>query len=207
MKELRREYELRTLEEENAGYDPLQLFQSWFSEALQSHSDANAMSLATVDEHGQPDVRIVLLKDAREEGFVFFTNYESKKGADLRANARAALCFYWSSLERQVRIQGTTQKTLDSESEEYFHSRPLESRYGALVSHQSQPVESRAALEERMASLKDQYGDHPPRPTGWGGYVLRPDRLEFWQGRPGRLHDRLAFEREGNHWKRFRLSP
>tara|TARA_B100001939_G_scaffold239196_1_gene206737 strand:+ start:258458 stop:259135 length:678 start_codon:yes stop_codon:yes gene_type:complete len=207
MKDLRREYEKRVLEESTTGMDPFALFRSWFEEAREQEDDANAMSLATVDGRGQPDVRIVLLKDLRADGFVFFTNYDSKKGLDLEANNRAGLCFFWRGQERQVRIQGQTKRVSTSESEEYFHSRPLESRYGALASHQSEPVPSREILEERMAELKDKYGDHPPRPETWGGYVLEPERIEFWQGRPGRLHDRLLYEKDGEGWRRMRLSP
>ena len=187
--------------------DPFALFHAWFEEARETEDDANAMSLATVDGRGQPDVRIVLLKDLRADGFVFFTNYDSRKGLDLEANNRAGLCFFWKGQERQVRIQGLARRVPVEESEEYFQSRPLESRYGALASKQSEPVPSRKVLEDRMAELKEQYGDHPPRPDSWGGYVIQPERMEFWQGRPGRLHDRLLYEREGESWRRLRLSP
>lgn len=207
MKELRKEYIKKTLEEETTGMDPLELFHTWFEEAQISEEDANAMSLATVDGVGQPDVRIVLLKDLRAEGFVFFTNYDSKKGMDLVANNRAGLCFFWRSLERQVRVQGTVQRVPVHESEEYFNSRPLESRYGAIASRQSEPVDSRDVLEKKMKEVKSQYGENPPRPESWGGYVLDPARIEFWQGRAGRLHDRLMYEKKGETWRRIRLSP
>ncbi|MCB1169876.1 MAG: pyridoxamine 5'-phosphate oxidase [Leptospiraceae bacterium] len=207
MKDLRKEYALLTLEESEAGMDPFALFQKWFEDARTAEEDANAMSLATVDGRGQPDARIVLLKDVRPEGFVFFTNYESKKGMDLQANPRAGLCFFWRSRERQVRIQGITARVSDEESEEYFHSRPLESRYGALASRQSEPVDSRAILEQRMHEIKVKYGEEPPRPPEWGGYILHPERMEFWQGRPGRLHDRLLYEKDGDGWRRVRLCP
>ncbi|MCB1139328.1 MAG: pyridoxamine 5'-phosphate oxidase [Leptospiraceae bacterium] len=207
MKDLRKEYALLTLEESEAGMDPFALFQSWFEDARTAEEDANAMSLATVDGRGQPDARIVLLKDVRPEGFVFFTNYESKKGMDLQANPRAGLCFFWRSRERQVRIQGITTRVSDEEAEEYFHSRPLESRYGALASRQSEPVDSRAILEQRMNEIKERYGEEPPRPPEWGGYILNPERIEFWQGRPGRLHDRLLYERAAEGWRRVRLCP
>lgn len=207
MKDIRKEYSRLTLDEQDAGMDPLALFHRWFEDAKSSEEDANAMSLATVDGRGQPDVRIVLLKDARPEGFVFFTNYQSKKGLDLEANHRAGLCFFWRTWERQVRIQGSTTRVSEQESEEYFHSRPLESRYGALASAQSEPVASREILEQRMEELQKEHGDHPPRPQHWGGYLLIPERMEFWQGRPGRLHDRLLYEKHQDSWARLRLSP
>lgn len=168
------------------------------------------MTLATVGEGGRPSARIVLIKGVDERGFVFFTNYESRKGRDLAANPYAALLFYWIELERQVRIEGRIEKTSADESDRYFSSRPLGSRIGAWASEQSAVIDSRATLEAREKEISTRFGDDPPRPPHWGGYRLVPDSIEFWQGRPSRLHDRLLYTRDAaspHGWTMSRLSP
>ncbi|MNT49598.1 Pyridoxine/pyridoxamine 5'-phosphate oxidase [compost metagenome] len=166
------------------------------------------MTLATVDADGQPSARIVLLKGIDDRGFTFFTNYESRKGLDLAANPRAALLFHWVQLERQVRVEGRVEKVSDDESDAYFASRPLGSRVGAWASAQSREVPGRDVLEQREQEYRSKFGENPPRPPHWGGYRLVPTALEFWQGRPSRLHDRIAFRLQpGGDWQIVRLSP
>ena len=208
--DLRREYASRALDEKDAHADPMQQFTRWFDEALQSQLiDVNAMTLATAGRKGEPSARIVLLKGADEHGFVFYTNYDSAKGRDLAENPRASLLFFWAELERQVRINGSVAKTSVDESDEYFHSRPFESQIGAASSNQSRPVASRSQLEQRYAELAAQYKDSiVPLPTTWGGYRVKPDTIEFWQGRKSRLHDRLRYTRQADgSWTRTRLAP
>jgi pyridoxamine 5'-phosphate oxidase len=208
--DLRREYASRALDEADAHADPMQQFARWFDEALQSQLiDVNAMTLATASAAGEPSARTVLLKSADEDGFVFYTNYESAKGRDLAENPRAALLIFWAELERQVRINGSVTKTTAAESETYFHSRPIESQIGAAASDQSRPVRHRAVLEQRYAELAAKYQDAVvPRPSSWGGYRVKPDTIEFWQGRKSRLHDRLLYTRQADgSWARTRLSP
>jgi pyridoxamine 5'-phosphate oxidase len=208
--DLRREYASRALDEKDADADPIRQFTLWFDEALKSQLlDANAMTLATVSAKGEPSARTVLLKGADTDGFVFYTNYDSAKGRDLAANPRASLLFFWAELERQVRINGSVAKTTAAESETYFHSRPIESQIGAAISDQSRPVADRAYLEQRYAEFVAKYTDSQvPRPSNWGGYRLRPDAIEFWQGRKSRLHDRLLYTRQADgSWSRSRLAP
>jgi pyridoxamine 5'-phosphate oxidase len=207
---LRTEYQLSTLEEDDAGSDPHALFQRWFEDAVQAGGrDPNAMSLATVDPAGRPSVRIVLCKEFDPRGFVFFTNYASKKGRELAGNPHACLLFFWAQLERQVRICGRVDPVAGAESDAYFAERPIEARLGAWASPQSEAIAGRAALDERLAQARQRFaGDPaPPRPPNWGGYRLVPDSLEFWQGRPSRLHDRLLFTRAAGQWARVRLAP
>jgi pyridoxamine 5'-phosphate oxidase len=190
--------------------NPFEQFHHWFKEAevKSAMKFPNSMSLATVDATGRPSVRIVLLKGASENGFVFFSNYESRKGAELEFNPQASLCFFWDSLGRQVRIEGLVEKISTKESEEYFHSRPRESQIGAWASKQSRPIESRKKLEEEFQRLsKEFYGKEIPMPEFWGGYRMVPEKLEFWQLGEHRLHDRFVYFREGEKWKIERLSP
>ena len=208
--DLRRDYASRALDEADAHADPIRQFTRWFEEALESQLlDANAMTLATASAAGEPSARTVLLKGADENGFVFYTNYDSAKGRDLAENPRAALLIFWGELERQVRINGSVTKTSAGESEQYFHSRPIESQISAAASNQSHPVSHRSELEQRYAELEARYqGAVVPLPSNWGGYRVRPDSIEFWQGRKSRLHDRLLYTRQADgSWARTRLAP
>ncbi|WP_251863957.1 pyridoxamine 5'-phosphate oxidase [Achromobacter sp. Marseille-Q4962] len=205
--DLRQSYEKYVLLESEAAASPMAQFARWFDEALAAKvPEPNAMTLATVDASGQPTARIVLVKGYDERGFTFFTNYESRKGLDLLAEPRACLLFFWQPLERQVRIEGRVEKVPAEESDAYFASRPLGSRIGAWASRQSQPI-TREELEAREREFREQFGDNPPRPPHWGGYRLTPSTMEFWQGRPSRLHDRLRYTADGQGWKIERLSP
>lgn len=206
--DIRKSYEKSELIEASLKATPTEQFHTWFQEAIQADTlEVNAMTLATATPDGRSSARIVLLKGYDENGFVFFTNYQSRKGHDLANNPHASLLFFWPALERQVRIEGTISKVSAAESDEYFHSRPLGSRVGAWVSPQSQPI-SRAELNANAAALTVSLGEHPARPDHWGGYRLRPDYVEFWQGRPSRLHDRLAFQTDNTgNWVVSRLAP
>ncbi|OYD77540.1 UNVERIFIED_ORG: pyridoxamine 5'-phosphate oxidase [Burkholderia sp. CF145] len=207
--DLRKNYSLGSLDIADADPNPFRQFDVWFKQAIDAQlPEPNTMTLATVDPRGRPSARIVLIKGVDERGFVFFTNYESRKGLDLAQNPHASLLFYWIELERQVRVEGAVVKTSNAESDTYFASRPVGSRIGAWASEQSKVIESRAALEAREREFIAQYGDSPPRPPHWGGYRLIPDAIEFWQGRPSRLHDRLLYTRSGSaDWTIARLSP
>ncbi|OMG73313.1 pyridoxamine 5'-phosphate oxidase [Burkholderia ubonensis] len=209
--DLRINYSRASLDEADAAPSPFAQFDRWFKEALDAKlPEPNTMTLATVGENGRPSARIVLIKGVDERGFVFFTNYESRKGRDLAAHPYAALLFYWIELERQVRVEGRIEKTSAEDSDRYFASRPLGSRIGAWASDQSAVIDSRATLEAREKAVSERYGDDPPRPPHWGGYRLVPESLEFWQGRPSRLHDRLLYTRDDtapHGWTISRLSP
>jgi pyridoxamine 5'-phosphate oxidase len=231
--ELRREYNLAGLRRKDLEPDPLAQFQKWFDQATGARAsgrirkffvgfykslrllsraevlDVNAMTLATADKDGRPSARIVLLKGVDERGFIFFTNYDSRKGQELAENPNAALVFYWADLERQVCIAGQVAKVSEADSRTYFQSRPRGSRLAAWASDQSRAVSDRAALEAKWNQLESRYpGDEVPKPDCWGGYVLSPTRIEFWQGRPNRLHDRFSYTRQTDKtWKIERLAP
>lgn len=205
----RSEYGKRTLSEEEAGMDPLRIFLDWLDDAARSgEPEPNAMLLSTVGS-ASISCRVVLLRQADEEGFVFHTNYNSRKAMDLERDPRAALTFFWPSLERQVRVEGKAEKVTEAESDAYFATRPRASRIGAWSSDQSRTVESRAAMDERFARWSERFaGQEVVRPEHWGGIRVRPVRIELWQGRQNRLHDRLAFERfQDGTWQRMRLQP
>jgi pyridoxamine 5'-phosphate oxidase len=205
--DLRQSYEKGILLEQDAKASPFEQFGLWFEQALEQNvPEPTTMTLATADAQGRPSARIVLLKGFDEAGFVFYTNYNSRKGQDLAVQPWASLNFFWQPLERQVRMNGLIDKVSAQESDEYFHSRPLGSRLGAWVSAQSQPT-TLAALEANTAAVQKKYGDQPPRPPHWGGYRLAPEYFEFWQGRPSRLHDRLTYQRSGTSWALERISP
>jgi pyridoxamine 5'-phosphate oxidase len=204
-----REYDRLTLRESDVDPDPIRQFSKWFEEAITiGVIEPHSMALATSTPDGRPSVRIVLLRGCDERGFVFFTNYESRKAIELEANPRAALALHWHELERQVRIEGRVERISVAESDAYFESRPLGSRLGAWASRQSEVIVGRESLEARYEELQNRYPDgEVPRPENWGGYLVVPDVMEFWQGRPNRLHDRLLFRRRGSGWLIERLAP
>lgn len=209
--DLRQNYTLAGLSEADLDSNPIQQFNLWFEQALAADLiEPNAMTLATATADGKPSARIVLLKGVSEQGFVFYTNYGSQKGRQLIANPYAALVFHWDKLERQIRIEGKVEKLSSVESLEYFHSRPKASQLGAWTSNQSQVIANREVLEQKLASLQAQYSDEDtiPLPEHWGGFRVVPNRLEFWQGRPSRLHDRLLYDLEADgSWSISRLAP
>lgn len=209
--DMRRDYARDGLTEAQAPDEPFALFHQWFGEAVKTEQapvEANAMTLATVDEQGRPHCRVLLLKGLDAEGFTFFTNYESGKGQQLAARPFAAMTFFWPTLERQVRIEGRVVKVSAEESDAYFQIRPLGSRLGAWASPQSQVIADRAELEGLIKATHERFSDGLPHcPEHWGGYRLLPDRIEFWQGRSSRLHDRLNYRLAGGQWTRERLAP
>jgi pyridoxamine 5'-phosphate oxidase len=207
--DLRHNYSLQKLSKAEVDPSPLRQFQFWFDQALSAQlPEPNAMTLATVTGDGKPSARIVLLKGLDDRGFVFYTNYESRKGQELAQNDQAVLVFWWAQLERQVRIEGSVEKVTTGEADEYFHSRPRASQLGAWASDQSQVIPNRKILEQRFQELEEKYQDGTiPRPPHWGGYRVIPQQIEFWQGRPNRLHDRLRYRLDQDQWIIERLSP
>lgn len=206
---IRKEYKLRSLLEKDVDADPIRQFQQWWNEAMLSNiEEPNAMALATCDKHGKPSARIVLLKGLSNEGFVFFTNYESRKGKELNENPFASLVFFWKELERQIRIEGTVKKLTKKESDDYFLLRPEESRIGAWSSPQSEVIKNREVLEKMFEKYTRHFYDGTIlRPPHWGGYKVKPSVIEFWQGRPNRLHDRLRYSVKNKKWIIERLAP
>lgn len=206
---IRTDYSQFELSETAVDADPVVQFAQWFDEAVKAGiKEPNAMGVSTVGEDGRPSSRILLIKDFDQRGFTWFTNYTSRKGMELAQNPYASLLFHWVEMEREVRIEGRVEKVSAEESDAYFHSRPLKSRLGAIASSQSRPVDDRIELEKRYAEAEAQYGDNPVRPDYWGGYRLKPDCIEFWQGRLSRMHDRIVYtlDDKGN-WKKTRLQP
>ncbi len=206
---LRKDYKLKSLLEADVKKDPVTQFSVWWDEAVKSDiAEVNAMTLATCNADGRPSARIVLLKGFTNKGFVFYTNYESSKGKELADNPYAALVFFWKDLERQVRIEGAVEKTSEAESENYFQSRPTGSKIGAWASAQSSTVANRETIEESYLNYSKKFADHSiPRPPYWGGYIVKPEKIEFWQGRSSRLHDRILYTKQNEEWKIERLSP
>lgn len=209
IQDIRNDYIKAALNENDMHVDPVQQFIRWFNEALSSKvTEPNAMALATVDKNGKPSTRIVLLKNVDERGFVFYTNYDSHKGKDIATNNQVSVLFFWPELERQVRIEGIADKLSFEESEGYFHSRPFASQIGAIASPQSMIIESRDVLDKKNKELEEKYKDKiVPMPCHWGGYLIIPEQIEFWQGGAGRLHDRLVYTKNMNAWKIDRLAP
>ena len=206
--DIRRDYLGEPLSETESDPDPFQQFARWFAQARQGEVDPTAMALATASAGGRPSVRTVLLKGVEGGGFVFYTNYDSRKARELAATGEAALLFYWASLNRQVRISGCVDKVSDTESDAYFATRPIESRLSVYASKQSEVVDSRDTLELLFNAARERFEDEVPRPEWWGGYRVIPDEFEFWQGRPSRLHDRLRYVLPPNAtWRRDRLAP
>lgn len=209
LQKLREDYSKHSLDESDVNKDPIEQFESWMKEAIKAEvPEPNAMTLSTVDANQKPHSRVVLLKGIEEGEFVFYTNHQSDKGKEIDQNPNVALCFLWLELERQVRIEGTAEKLSREESEDYFKKRPYKSQIGALASNQSSVVPNREFLEDRFEELQEKYSEgEVPKPEYWGGYRVKPEVLEFWQGRRSRLHDRIKFEKVGNKWDINRLSP
>lgn len=207
---IRKNYAMESLTEASVAKDPINQFKVWIEETIAAEAnEPTAMVLSTVNKSGRPSARVVLLKDVTADGFMFFTNYESRKGQDLQENPFASLTFFWPELERQVRVEGQIEKVPAEVSDTYFHSRPIGSQIGAWASPQSREIESREELERADASYTSKFAELPviPRPEHWGGFILVPDLIEFWQGRPNRLHDRIVYERQENNWHLKRLAP
>jgi pyridoxamine 5'-phosphate oxidase len=209
LREIRKQYEIASLNESEADNSAFIQFEKWLNDALTStETEPTAMVISTVDENLQPHSRVVLLKEFDEKGLVFFSNYESNKAQQITTNNRIAVLFFWETLERQVRITGTVEKVPEAVSVNYFNSRPLDSRIGAYASPQSRIIENKEFLEMRFEAIKKQFGENVPKPNQWGGYIIKPITFEFWQGRPNRLHDRLFYKITDNEkWEMVRLAP
>lgn len=207
--DIRKDYKLRSLDESDVASDPIEQFTQWWNEAIGSNIDeVNAMTLATADEAGRPSARIVLLKGYDKRGFYFFTNYNSRKGKELDSHPYACIVFFWKELERQIRITGNVSHLPEMESDDYFNSRPAGSKMGAWCSPQSQVIEGRGILAENMEKYSQSFADgNIPRPSFWGGYLITPSQIEFWQGRPSRLHDRIQYTLAEGEWRIERLAP
>ena len=207
IKDLRTDYQKSKLNVKDLTEEPIILFQQWLSQAITYSNDANAFVLSTVNSNGVPSSRVLLLRDATEKGFSFFTNYSSRKSQEIEVNPNVCMNFFWPEMERQVRINGSISRLSEQESDDYFNSRPYESRIGAWCSPQSQVIESREVLENKIQELKKKYPNEVPRPENWGGYTIVPNEIEFWQGRASRLHDRFLYKKEGENWTINRLAP
>ena len=207
IKDLRTDYQKSELNVKDLTEEPITLFQQWLYQAITYSNDANAFVLSTVNSNGVPSPRVLLLRDATEKGFSFFTNYSSRKSQEIEVNHNVCMNFFWPEMERQVRINGSISRLSEQKSDDYFNSRPYESRIGAWCSPQSQVIESREVLENKIQELKKKYPNEVPRPENWGGYTIVPNEIEFWQGRASRLHDRFLYNKEGENWTINRLAP
>ena len=207
IKDLRTDYHRSELNVKDLTEEPITLFQQWITQAITYSNDANAFVLSTVNSNGVPSSRVLLLRDATKKGFSFFTNYSSRKSQEIVVNPNVCMNFFWPEMERQVRISGSISRLTEQESDDYFNSRPYESRIGAWCSPQSQVIESRQVLENKIQELKKKYPNEVPRPENWGGYTIVPKEIEFWQGRASRLHDRFLYNKEGKNWTINRLAP
>ena len=207
IKDLRTDYQKSELNVKDLTEEPITLFQQWLSQAITYSNDANAFVLSTVNSNAVPSSRVLLLRDATEKGFSFFTNYSSRKSQEIEVNPNVCMNFFWPEMERQVRINGSISRLSEQESDDYFNSRPYESRIGAWCSPQSQVIESREVLENKIQELKKKFPNEVPRPENWGGYTIVPNEIEFWQGRASRLHDRFLYNKEGKNWTSNRLAP
>jgi len=209
LNEIRRDFSGKLLNKDSVDQNPIVQFEFWFEEAVKAQLlDPYAMSLTTVSGIGQPSTRIVYMRGIKEDGFIFYTNYNSDKGKDLNTNNKVSLNFFWGELERQIRVEGEVKKISEEDSNAYFSQRPRESQIGAWASSQSEEILDRKSLEEKVDYYTDKFKNTlVPRPENWGGYIVCPTKIEFWQGRPNRLHDRIVFTKSGNDWKQSRLSP
>ena len=207
IRDLRTDYQKSELNVNDLTEEPIILFQQWLTQAITYSNDANAFVLSTVNSNSVPSSRVLLLRDATKKGFSFFTNYSSRKSQEIEVNPNVCMNFFWPEMERQVRINGSISRLSEQESDDYFNSRPYESRIGAWCSPQSQVIESREVFENKIQELKKKYPNEVPRPENWGGYTIVPNEIEFWQGRASRLHDRFLYSKEGENWTINRLAP